>query len=230
VSEEAGIDYNFGERGGQIGGWVYVDANNDGVRQPAEAGIAGVTLTLTGRSASGLAVNATAVTDAAGRYVFTGLLPADAAGYTVRETQPATYADGLDAVGTLDGTPSGTLGNDVLGAIAYRGGNGENYNFGERGASLAGTVYNDANRNGTREPQDLPIAGVTVTLTGTDAAGQPVTRTAVTDANGRYELPGLPLPGSGGYTLTETQPAGYDEGIAVPGTLGGTAPAPTRSA
>lgn len=228
VSEDVGIDYNFGERGGQIAGWVYVDTNNDGVRQPTEAGIAGVTLTLTGRSASGLTVNATVVTDASGRYVFTGLLPADAAGYTIRETQPATYADGLDAVGTLDGVASGTLGNDVIGAIAYRGGNGDNYNFGERGASLAGTVYNDANRNGTREAQDLPIAGVTLTLTGTDAAGQPVTRTAVTDANGRYELAGLPLPGSGGYTLTETQPAGYDEGIAVPGTLGGTAAGPNQ--
>lgn len=228
VSEDVGIDFNFGERGGQIAGWVYVDTNNDGIRQPTETGIVGVTITLTGRTAGGQAVNATAVTDASGRYVFTGLLPADAAGYTLRETQPATYADGLDAVGTLDGTPSGTLGNDVLSAIAYRGGNGENYNFGERGASLAGTVYNDANRNGTREPQDLPIAGVTITLTGTDAAGQPVTRTAVTDSNGRYELPGLPLPGSGGYTLTETQPAGYDEGIAVPGTLGGTAAGPNQ--
>ncbi|MGJ7535824.1 MULTISPECIES: SdrD B-like domain-containing protein [unclassified Variovorax] len=228
VSEDVGIDYNFGERGGQIAGWVYVDTNNDGVRQPTEVGIAGVTLTLTGRSASGLVVNATVVTDASGRYVFTGLLPADAAGYTIRETQPVTYADGLDAVGTLEGTASGTLGNDVIGAIAYRGGNGDNYNFGERGASLAGTVYNDANRNGTREPQDLPIPGVTITLTGTDAAGQPVTRTAVTDANGRYELPGLPLPGSGGYTVTETQPTGYDEGIAVPGTLGGTAQGPNQ--
>lgn len=228
VSEDVGIDYNFGERGGQIAGWVYVDNNNDGVRQAGEPGIAGVTLTLTGRSASGLAVNATVVTDATGRYVFTGLLPADAAGYTIRETQPVTYADGLDAVGTLDGVPSGTLGNDVIGAIAYRGGNGDNYNFGERGASLAGTVYNDANRNGTREPQDLPIPGVTITLTGTDAAGQPVTRTAVTDANGRYELPGLPLPGSGGYTVTETQPAGYEDGIAVPGTLGGTAQGPNQ--
>lgn len=228
VSEDVGIDYNFGERGGQIAGWVYVDANNDGIRQPTETGIAGVTLTLTGRSASGLVVNATAVTDASGRYVFTGLLPADAAGYTLRETQPPTYADGLDAVGTLEGTASGTLGNDVVSAIAYRGGNGDNYNFGERGASLAGTVYNDANRNGTREAQDLAIAGVTLTLTGTDAAGQPVTRTAVTDANGRYELPGLPLPGTGGYTITETQPAGYDEGIAVPGTLGGTAQGPNQ--
>lgn len=228
VSEDVGIDYNFGERGGQIAGWVYVDTNNDGIRQAGEAGIPGVTVTLTGRSAGGLAVNATVVTDASGRYVFTGLLPADAAGYTLRETQPATYADGIDAVGTLDGVPSGTLGNDILGAIAYRGGNGDNYNFGERGASLAGTVYNDANRNGTREPQDLPIAGVTITLTGTDAAGQPVTRTAVTDANGRYELPGLPLPGSGGYTVTETQPSGYDEGMAVPGTLGGTAQGPNQ--
>ncbi|RSZ35995.1 MULTISPECIES: SdrD B-like domain-containing protein [unclassified Variovorax] len=228
VSEDAGIDYNFGERGGQIAGWVYVDTNNDGIRQPTEAGIPGVTLTLTGRSASGLAVNATVVTDASGRYVFTGLLPADAAGYTIRETQPVTYADGLDAVGTVEGAATGTLGNDVISAIAYRGGNGDNYNFGERGASLAGTVYNDANRNGKREPQDLPIAGVTITLTGTDAAGQPVTRTAVTDANGRYELPGLPLPGSGGYTVTETQPTGYDEGIAIPGTLGGTAQGPNQ--
>ncbi|MDH6590470.1 putative repeat protein (TIGR01451 family) [Variovorax sp. TBS-050B] len=223
ASEEAGIDYNFGERGGQIAGWVYVDSNNDGIRQPGEPGIPGVTVTLTGRSASGLTVNTTATTDANGRYVFTGLLPADASGYTLRETQPVTYADGLDAVGTLDGTRSGTLGNDVLSAIAYRGGNGEDYNFGERGASLAGSVYNDANRNGTREPQDLPIAGVTLTLTGTDAAGNPVTRTAVTGPDGRYELPGLPLPDSNGYTITETQPSGYDEGIAIPGTLGGTA-------
>ena len=221
ASEDAGIDYNFGERGGQIAGWVYVDSNNDGIRQAGEPGIPGVSLTLTGRSASGLAVNATVVTDANGRYVFTGLLPADATGYTVRETQPVTYADGLDAVGTLDGTAVGKPGNDVLSGIMYRGGNGDDYNFGERGASIAGTVYNDANRNGTREPQDLPIAGVTVTLTGTDAAGNPVTRTAVTGPDGRYELAGLPLPGSGGYTVTETQPSGYDEGIAIPGTLGG---------
>jgi uncharacterized repeat protein (TIGR01451 family) len=226
ASEEVGIDYNFGELGGQIAGWVYVDGNNDGVRQPGEPGIPNVTLTLTGRSASGLAVNATVVTDATGRYVFTGLLPADAAGYTLRETQPVTYADGLDAVGTLEGVRSGTLGNDVIGAIAYAGGNGDDYNFGERGASLAGTVYNDANGNGMRDPQDLPIAGVTITLTGTDAAGNPVTRTVVTDANGKYTLPNLPMPDGNGYTLTETQPQGYDEGIAKPGTLGGTAQGP----
>ncbi|MDR6889202.1 MULTISPECIES: SdrD B-like domain-containing protein [Variovorax] len=221
ASEEAGIDYNFGERGGQIAGWVYVDTNNDGIRQAGEPGIPGVSVTLTGRSASGLAVNATVVTDANGRYVFTGLLPADPTGYTLRETQPVTFADGLDSVGSLDGTAVGKPGNDVLSGIMYRGGNGDDYNFGERGASIAGTVYNDANRNGTREPQDLPIAGVTVTLTGTDAAGNPVTRTAVTGLDGRYELAGLPLPGTGGYTVTETQPSGYDEGIAIPGTLGG---------
>lgn len=228
VSEEAGIDYNFGERGGQLGGWVYADGNNDGVRQAGEPGIPGVTLTLTGRSASGLAVNASAVTDADGRYVFTGLLPADASGYTLREAQPVTYADGIDAAGTLNGNPSGSTGNDVLGTIAYAGGNGENYNFGERGASLAGLVYNDANGNGTRDAQDLPIAGVTITLTGTDAAGHPLTRTAVTGPDGRYLLPNLPMPDGNGYMLTQTQPSGYDEGNAKPGTLGGNAQGPSR--
>ncbi len=222
VSEEAGVGYDFGERGGQIGGWVYVDSNNDGIRQPGEGGIAGVSLRLTGRSAGGLPVDLAATTDARGRYAFTGLLPADASGYTVRETQPATYADGLDAVGTLDGTASGTLGNDLITAIAFISGNGDNYNFGERAASLAGTVWNDANGNGVREPQDLPIAGVTITLTGTDASGSAVTRTAITDANGAYRFVDLPLPDGNGYTLTETQPTGYDEGGARAGTLGGT--------
>ena len=222
VSEEAGIDYDFGERGGQIAGWVYDDTNNDGVRPQGEPAIAGVSLRLTGRSTGGLAVDMTVTTDASGRYVFTGLVPADAAGYTVRETQPVTYADGLDAVGTVEGAASGTLGNDTFTAIAFARGNGDNYNFGERGASLAGTVWNDANGNGIREPQDLPIAGVTLTLTGTDAAGAPVTRTAVTDANGAYRLADLPLPDANGYVLTETQPAGYDEGGAKAGTLGGT--------
>jgi uncharacterized repeat protein (TIGR01451 family) len=221
VSEDVGIDYNFGERGGQIAGWVYVDGSKDGVRQPGEPGIAGVTITLSGRTAGGAPVSLTTVTAADGRYTFLGLLPADADGYAIRETQPVTYVDGLDAVGTLDGTASGSLGNDVLGAIAYHGGNGDNYDFGEHGASLAGTVYNDANANGTREPQDLPIAGVTITLTGNDAAGQPVTRTAVTGPDGKYLLPNLPMPNGSGYTVTETQPSGYGEGTAKAGTLGG---------
>ncbi|MGC3964666.1 MAG: SdrD B-like domain-containing protein [Rhodocyclaceae bacterium] len=224
VSEEAGVRYDFGERGGQLGGYVYVDSNNDGVRQTTEPGIAGVTVTLTGTSASGLAIKQVVTTDANGRYVFSDVLPANDAGYTITETQPVTYADGIDAVGQIGGVANGTLGNDVIRAITYKGGEGDNYNFGERGASLAGLVYNDVNGNAVRELGDLPLAGVTITLTGTDASGQPVTRTTQTAADGSYRFVDLPMPNGAGYTLTETQPAGYDDVAAKAGSLGGNVP------
>ncbi len=228
ASEEAGTGYDFGERGGQIAGTVYVDGNDDGAQDAGEAGIPGVTLTLTGRTRSGAAVNVTTTTDADGRYVFDGLLPSDAAGYTLTETQPVTYADGRDTAGRVGGAAAGTAGNDVIAGIVYPGGNGEGYLFGERGASIAGQVFNDANGNGVREPGDLPLAGVTVTLTGTDATGAAVTRTATTGPDGSYRFADLPLPDAGGYTLTQTQPPGYDNGGETPGSLGGTVPGPNR--
>ncbi|WKB56153.1 SdrD B-like domain-containing protein [Eleftheria terrae] len=225
ASEESGIDYLFGELGGQLSGLVYVDANGDGTRSTGERGVPGVTVRLTGTTRDGAAVNRTAVTDADGRYVFDGLLPSDTAGYTLTETQPPTYADGLDAAGTVAGITRGVAGNDVISGIVYGGGQGENYLFGERGASLSGQVYNDANGNGVREPGDLPIRGVVITLSGTDATGRPVSRTVTTGPDGSYRFDDLPVSDSNGYTLTETQPPGYDSVGEKPGTLGGSVPA-----
>ena len=57
-----------------LGDLVWLDANNDGVRQTAEAGIAGVTVTLVGLDP----VNAgtlTTTTAADGGYLFTNLVP-----------------------------------------------------------------------------------------------------------------------------------------------------------
>ncbi|MFT4173091.1 MAG: SdrD B-like domain-containing protein [Rhodocyclaceae bacterium] len=224
AAEEAGVAYDFGERGGQLGGYVYVDSNKDGVRQVTEPGIPGVTLTLTGQTASGTAVSLTVQTDANGQYAFSGVLPANDAGYTVTETQPITYADGLDTAGQVAGVASGVAGNDVIRAIAYKGGDGDGYNFGELGASLSGLVYTDVNGNRVRELGDLPLAGVTLTLTGTDATGLAVTRTTLTLADGSYRFDDLPVPNASGFTLTETQPTGYDDVGATAGTLGGSVP------
>lgn len=226
ASEDAGIDYNFGEVGGQLGGHVYVDRNNNGLRDPGEVGIAGVTVTLTGTAANGSAVNLVAVSDANGRFVFDGLLPSDATGYTLTETHPATYADGLDAAGRFGGAVVGTAGNDVITGIVYVSGNGDDYLFGERAASISGSVFNDVAGNGVREPGDLPLAGVTITLTGNDANGNPVTRTVTTGANGSYRFDDLPLSDGAGYTLTQTQPPGYAQGGEVPGSLGGSVTGP----
>ncbi len=211
-----------------LAGQVYVDSNKDGVLTPGEPPIAGVTLTLTGTSLSGTPVSVTTVTAADGSYQFLGLPPSNAAGYTITETQPATYADAQETVGRVDGVSNGTVGPDRITNIVYPGGvaaTGVGYNFGEVGGSLAGLVFNDVNRNGVKEQNDLPIAGVTVTLTGNDANGQPVNRTATTGPDGRYNFADLPLSDAAGYTVTETQPADYDTVGERPGTAGGTVPA-----
>jgi uncharacterized repeat protein (TIGR01451 family) len=57
--------------------------------------------------------------------------------------------------------------------------------------TLSGRVYEDANNDGVYAPGELPIAGVIITLTGTDHLGNPVTRTAVTLADGTYQFTGL---------------------------------------
>jgi hypothetical protein len=52
-----------------------------------------------------------------------------------------------------------------------------------------------------------PIAGTTVTLTGTDAFGKSVSKSTTTSSSGQYSFTGLNPSGSAGYTVTETPPA-----------------------
>ena len=221
-SGDTGTGYNFGELAGGIGGQVYVDLNNNGVRDAGETGIPGVTVTLTGTDVNGNAVTRTVATDGNGQYLFGGLLASNAAGYTVTETQPAAYADGLDRAGSL----GGVVGNDRTSNIVFPGGTvALGYDFGERGSSIGGTVYVDGNDNGLQDSGEPGIVGVTITLSGVDVNGNAITRTVTTGANGSYRFDGLPLPGPNGYTITEAQPTGFLDGRETVGSLGGTVPA-----
>ncbi len=210
-----GTGYNFGELGVSLAGTVYVDSNNNGIRDAGESGIAGTTVTLTGTDNAGNAVSRTTTTAADGSYSFTHLPGSNATGYTVTETQPPGYTDGLDRVGTA----GGALGNDVISQVVLTGSTAATgYDFGERGGELSGSVYVDSNGNGTRDTGEPGLPGVTVTLTGTDNLGNPVTRTTTTDANGDYRFTDLR---AGDYTLTETQPVGFTDGAETVGSLGG---------
>src|SRR5205085_8858839 len=91
-----GSNYNFGElRASKLSGYVYVDKNNNGIKEAGEQGIAGVTVTLTGTDDLGSAVHAVQATAGDGSYGFISLRPGT---YTVTETQPSGYQDGKDAV------------------------------------------------------------------------------------------------------------------------------------
>jgi len=85
--------------------------------------------------------------------------------------------------------------------------------------SLSGAVYEDFNGDGELNFGETAIQGVTVALAGVDDLGAAVSRTAVTDEDGVYFFDHL-RPGT--YAITETQPAGYEDGPEGLGSAGGT--------
>ena len=214
---EDSIDNDFDEVTGSISGSVFEDLNNDAQFDAGETGIEGVEITLTGTDFYGNPVTATTTTDANGNYTFDGLVAGD---YTVTETQPVAYFDGQDDAGSSGG--DALTVNDEISAIALPGGvDAVEYDFGELELStIAGTVFEDPNNNGIQDAGELGIAGVEITLTGTDYLGNPVTATTTTDADGNYIFGSL-LPGT--YTVTETQPVDYTDGIDTAGSEGGDA-------
>ncbi len=210
-------DQNFGEILSRLSGSVFVDFNNDGIRQAGEPPIANVAVILTGTDVNGNAITRTATTNPAGLYQFTEL---PAGNYAVREIQPTVWGDGRDTLGSAGGVAT----NDLFTAIPLGGGvEATGYDYGEIGGSIAGVVFNDENNNGIQDPTDLGIPGVVVVLTGIDGNGLPVTVTATTTAAGTYLFENLP---AGTYTLTERQPANFQDGIDTAGTGGGTVPTP----
>jgi hypothetical protein len=103
-----------------------------------------------------------------------------------------------------------------------------NNNFGElTPASVTGHVYVDVHKLGSIQSGDPGIAGVRLTLTGTDVWGDAIRRITSTNANGGYGFGNLP-PGS--YQVSETQPAGYLQGTNSAGSLGGQVQGDTISA
>jgi hypothetical protein len=117
---------NFGKiQAASVSGFVYVDANNDGVKQPGEQGIPGVPVTLSGTDDQGNDVTLTQTTGADGSYHFANLRPGS---YSLKEGGPDGFMDGKDTVGSLGGTAA----TDQFSGINLDPGvNGVNYNFGE---------------------------------------------------------------------------------------------------
>ncbi|MCC7475508.1 MAG: hypothetical protein IT425_08940 [Pirellulales bacterium] len=132
----------------QLGGWVYVDRNNDGhlafVGEPnPEYVIGGVTVSLYKKIGFIESFVNSIVTDPFGRYLFENIIPGT---YVLRETQPVEFVDGLDTLGALSGllgqpvpigASPGVASNNAFSDIVLTADvGGEGYNFGERGYAI----------------------------------------------------------------------------------------------
>ncbi|MEJ1959115.1 MAG: SdrD B-like domain-containing protein, partial [Nitrosomonadales bacterium] len=200
---QSGVGYNFGELAGSLGGTVYVDLNANGAFDNGEPGIPSVTLALTGTDVLGNPVNLTTTTNASGNYSFSGLLTANASGYTVTETQPATYLDGQDSKGLIGGVACAACNtatpNNIKSIPFQPGSSFIGFNFGEvLSASLAGSVYVDINNNSILDTGEA-LSGVTLTLSGTNDLGAAVNLTTTTNAGGAYSFTNLRPSSAAGY-------------------------------
>ena len=192
---EDNLDQDFGYRGtGSIGDTVWFDADGDGIQDPGEDGIPGVTVSLEGDfDADGIIETITTVTDEDGLYLFE-YLPAGDYTVTVDDTTlPAGLAQTYDADGL--GTPHSS--DLTLGP----GEDNLDQDFGYRGTgSIGDTVWFDANADGIQDPGEDGIPNVTVTLEGdVDGDGIDEIVTTTTDADGLYLFDFLP---AGDYTIT----------------------------
>ena len=230
----------------QVGNRVFFDTDGDGVQDPDEPGMPGITIELL--NSSGTVID-TVVTDASGQWVFDDVAPNT--DRTARIAQVNYDAGGVFAPGGIhEGRGAITIadagsddGNDAdavltgdLPSIAFNV-NASNHTL-DFGMIVAGTlrvgnrVWLDQDGNGSQNGTEPGIDGVEVQLWSVDGAGDPLAMIAadVTSGGGFYVFESL-YAGDYVIAIADTQQATGESLAGLASTAGnGAAPDPDDNA
>lgn len=169
-----------------IEGYVFIDLDEDGVMDPGETGVYGVTVNLGGDE------TASTTTDATGYYSFT-VTPGS---YTV--TTPALSPPGEEVVAGYYPTSPTVLTAVVAAGETVR----RDYGHAAFGA-ISGSKHEDLDGNDLYDDGEPAVAGMTVNLTGITNGGESVTLSTITDTTGTYSFSNLK---AGSYKVAEEVP------------------------
>lgn len=173
-----------------LGNYVWNDLNLDGIQDPNEPGVPGVTVTLFASNGTQLSVT---TTNSNGGYQFTGLIPGS---YYVEFTNlPAGYVFTDKDAGANAQEAEDSDADPITGATEWVTlVAGQNYPDLDAGiytekAGLGNFVWNDYNNNGLQDLGEPGIPGITVILYAAD--GVTPIASAITDADGKYSFVNL---------------------------------------
>ncbi len=185
-------------RRASIGDRVWNDLDGDGVQEPGEPGVGGVTVRLF--NGAGVEVGSTA-TSADGVYGFSNLTPGD---YHVAVTIPGGYvATPRDQGGDTTDSDIDSGGDMALTSLQSAESD-QSWDAGlVRPASIGDLVWDDLNADGLQDPGELGIAGITVRLFNEGGAE---VRSTVTEADGSFTFSNL-RPGT--YHIEVDIPDGF---------------------
>ncbi|ELJ9238577.1 carboxypeptidase regulatory-like domain-containing protein [Staphylococcus pseudintermedius] len=189
----------------ELGDYVWIDQNNDGIQNQGEAAVKGVKVTLTKPDGSTM----TTTTDENGKYLFTGLENGE---YTVTFSE---LPEGYVPTKTQAGGNTELDSNGLESKVTINNANNYSTDLGivkpepqpepqPATYELGDYVWFDYNKDGIQNKGEAAVEGVTVTLTKPDGS----TMTTKTDKDGKYLFTGLE---NGEYTVTFSElPEGYE--------------------
>ncbi len=191
-----------------LSGFVYIDTDNDGVKDSGEQGWAGAKITLSGTDNFSGTVSREFTSDSTGAYTFDNLPPGT---YTIKETQPTgqinslPIMDGKDTIGSQGGTASV---NDQFTITLAEQVTGTGNNFGEiTGFKMAGKVQSRGrNSSGQVVNATSSIGGVQLKVFAANSQNQPTgsaLKTVTSNPDGSFSIEGIP---AGKYVVEMTTP------------------------
>jgi protocatechuate 3,4-dioxygenase beta subunit len=187
----------------QLGNYVWVDNNKDGIQDANEVGIAGITVSLFDNTN---ALVSSTITDAYGYYKFKPLGPGT---YSVGFTLPANYeftmqnAGGNDELDSDVDPMTGKTSNYILAASDSNMSVDAGIYFTPVSTAKVGNfVWYDLNKDGIQNVGETGISGVTVSLYNIAGA---LVATTITNADGFYCFSDV-IPGT--YSVGFSTPPG----------------------
>ena len=170
TSADSTVDFGYtGACEGAIGDYVWFDSNHDGLQDPNEPGIDGLTVTLNGPDGMKTTTTGVNPSDSTrhGYYQFTGACTGP---YTVDVQAPAGFVPSPDSIGAdsaidNDGPVTGGAASVAL-SSEVAADQTIDFGFISCPGQIGDLVWQDTNLNGIQDPGEPGYPGVVVNLAG----------------------------------------------------------------